>query len=150
MFRPLKQMRAQNGFTLIELLVVVAIIGIIAAIAVPQYSDYVTRGKIAEAISNLTEMRAKLEQHFQDNRTYVGACAAGTVAPLPTGRYFTYTCPTLGATTFTVTATGVATQALGGFAYTIDQSNVKTTTMSTPSTWTGSTSCWVTTKSGSC
>ena len=150
MFRPWKQMRAQHGFTLIELLVVVAIIGIIAAIAVPQYSDYVTRGKIAEAISNLTEMRAKLEQHFQDNRTYVGACAAGTVAPLPTGKYFTYTCPTLGATTFTVTATGVATQALGGFVYTIDQSNVKTTTMSAPSTWTGSTSCWVTTKSGSC
>lgn len=150
MFKPFKHMRAQNGFTLIELLVVVAIIGIIAAIAVPQYGDYVTRGKIAEAISNLTEMRAKLEQYFQDNRTYVGACAAGTVAPIPTGRYFTYTCPTLGATTFTVTATGVAAQALGGFSYTIDQSNVKTTVMASPSTWAGSTNCWVTKKDGSC
>ena len=88
----------QEGFTLIELLIVIGIIGILSAIAIPAYRDYIIRGKITEATSNLGDMRIKLEQFYQDNRTYVGACVGGTVAPLPTGsnaRAFTYSCPTL-------------------------------------------------------
>ncbi|MDH5343365.1 MAG: prepilin-type N-terminal cleavage/methylation domain-containing protein, partial [Betaproteobacteria bacterium] len=101
-------MKRENGFTLIELLIVIAIIGVIAAIAVPQYSDYLTRSKLAEATGTLSEHRVRMEQYFQDNRTYVGACTAGTVAPLPTGRYFVYDCGVPTPTTYTVTATGVA------------------------------------------
>jgi len=67
----------QQGFTLLELLVVLAIIGILSAIAIPAYRDYVIRGKIMEATSNLGDMRIKLEQFYQDNRTFVGACIAG-------------------------------------------------------------------------
>lgn len=145
-------MLKNRGFTLIEVLIVVAIIGILSAIAVPAYTDYVQRGKIAEATATLSEMRVKLEQFFQDNRTYVGACAAGTVAPLPAApaaKYFTYACPTLTATTFTVTATGVAAQGMSGFVYTIDQSNAKATT-GAPTGWATSTNCWVLRKDGSC
>lgn len=144
-------MKSARGFTLVELLVVVAIVGILAAIAVPQYSDYVTRSKLAEATATLSETRVKLEQFFQDNRTYVGACAAGTVAPLPTGRYFAYTCPTLTATTFVVQADGVAAEAMGDFIYTINQANVRATT-GTPATWGSATSatCWISKKSGAC
>jgi len=144
-------MKRENGFTLIEMLIVVAIIGIIAAIAVPQYSDYVTRSKLAEATGTLSETRVKLEQYFQDNRTYVGACAAGTVAPVPTGRYFTYTCPTLTATTFVVQADGVAAQGVGGFTFTINQANTRATT-ATPVAWGSNTSttCWISKKSGGC
>ena len=144
-------MKRNNGFTLVELLIVVAIIGIIAAIAVPQYSDYITRSKLAEATATLSETRVKLEQYFQDNRTYVGACAAGTVAPLPTGRYFTYTCPTLTATTFVVQATGVAGEGMTGFTFTINQANTRATT-ATPATWGSNTSttCWISKKSGGC
>jgi len=144
-------MKRENGFTLIELLVVVAIIGIIAAIAVPQYSDYVTRSKLAEATSTLSETRVRLEQYFQDNRTYAGACAANTVAPPPTGRYFAYTCPTLTATTFTVVATGIAAEGTAGFIYTIDQANIHATT-GTPAAWGSVTSatCWINKKSGTC
>ena len=138
------------GFTLIELLVVIAVIGILAAIVVPNYADYVTRSKIAEATATLSETRVKLEQYFQDNRTYVGACAAGTIAPQPTGKYFSYTCPTLTATTFTVTATGVAAEAMNGFVYTVDQANIRMTT-GLPAGWTGAgTNCWVTKKNGAC
>ncbi|HJV82084.1 type IV pilin protein, partial [Noviherbaspirillum sp.] len=121
-----------TGFTLIELMVTVAIIAILAAIAVPSYHNYVTTGKIPQATNNLASMRVKLEQFYQDNRTYVGACAAGTVAPLPTSDNFTYSCPTLTDTTYTVQAAG--TGPMAGFTYKIDQANNKTTT-AVPSGW---------------
>ena len=76
-------MRASRGFTLIELMIVVGIIAILAAIAIPSYSEYVRRSRITEAVSALSGMRVQMEQYFQDNRTYAGACASGTVATLP-------------------------------------------------------------------
>ena len=85
----------QAGVTLIELMVALVIIAILSAIALPMYNDYVKRGRIPQATNNLASMRVKLEQYFQDNRTYKGACVAGTIAPLPANDDFTYTCPTL-------------------------------------------------------
>lgn len=143
-------MKKHHGFTLIELLITVAIVGILAAVALPAYRDYVTRSKLTEAYSQLADMRVKLEQYFQDNRTYVGACATGTTAPLPTGtRYFAYACSNLSATTFTVTATGVTAQGTGGFTFTIDQNNAQATT-GVPTGWTSNANCWVRSKDGSC
>lgn len=140
-------MRRMSGFTLIELMIAVVVVAILTAIALPSYQEYVTRGKITEATSNLADMRVKLEQFFQDNRTYVGACVAGTTAPPPTGtRYFAFTCPTLTATTFTVTATGIAAQGMGGFVYTVNQANTQATTISAPALtdgWVTSATCWV-------
>lgn len=149
-------MRRMPGFSLIELMIAIAVVAILTTIALPSYRDYVTRGKITEATSNLADMRVKLEQFFQDNRTYVGACAAGTTAPLPTGtKYFTFTCPTLTATTFTVTATGIAAQGMDGFVFTVDQANTQATAITAGSAaatagWTGNAACWVIRKGGSC
>jgi type IV pilus assembly protein PilE len=146
-------MHRSAGFTLIEVMIVMVIIAILAAIGYPAYGDYVMRGKIVEASSNLSDMRVRLEQYFQDNRTYVGACAAGTLAPLPSGenaRYFTYACPTLTANAYSVTATGNASEGMAGFGYSIDQDNTRAT-VSLPSAWSGAGSaCWVVKKSGSC
>lgn len=139
-----------SGITLIELMVAVAIVSILAAVAVPSYRDYTIRGKIPQATNTLSALRVQLEQYYQDNRTYVGACAANTVAPLPAADDFTYTCPTLTDTTFTVQATGVASKGMSGFTYTIDQSNNRRTT-ALPSGWgTAPVECWVTKKGGVC
>jgi len=137
-------MRKQNGFTLIELMITVAIVGILAAIALPAYSDYVIRGKLAEAHAQLLTLRSAAEQYFQDNRTYIGfpCTAAGT-------KYFTYTCTNLTATTYTANATGVASEGTNGFVYTLDQSNTRATT-AVPANWTTSATCWVKKKSGQC
>jgi type IV pilus assembly protein PilE len=142
-------MRAAKGFTLIELMVVVVVVGILATIGYPSYRDYLLRSKITEAVGNLADMRTKLEQFFLDNRTYLGACVAGTVAPAPAGRYFTYACSNLAGTTYTVTATGVAAEGMAGFTYTIDQANTRAT-VSVPAGWTASGSCWTLKKDGSC
>lgn len=136
------------GFTLIEVMIVVAIVAILSAVALPAYSDYVTRGRIPQATNNLASMGVKLEQYFQDNRTYVGACTNGTVAPLPAADDFTYTCPTLTVSAFTVVATGGG--AMSGFTYAIDQANTKTST-AVPSGWGAApVACWVTKKGGGC
>lgn len=140
----------KSGFTLIELMVTVAVVAIIAAVAMPSYRDYVIRGKIPQATNNLSTLRAQLEQYYQDNQTYVGACAAGTTAPLPASDDFQYSCPTLTASTYTARAQGVAGGPMSGFAYTIDQANTRTTT-AVPSGWgTAPISCWVTKKGGIC
>ena len=139
-----------SGVSLIELMVGVAIAAIIAAIALPSYRDYVIRGKIPQATSNLASLRAQLEQYYQDNQTYVGACTNGTVAPLPPADDFQYSCPTLSATAFTARATGDASGPMNGFTYTIDQANTHATT-ALPSGWGPTQSaCWVTKKGGVC
>lgn len=140
-------MRIAKGFTVIELMIVLAVIAVLAAIALPSYTGYVQRSKLAEAAGNLSDMRAKMEQYFLDNRTYVGACATGTVAPLPAGKYFGYACSNLTGSTYKVTATGLAD--LSAFSYSVDQSNVRATE-SLPAGWTTSATCWVLRKDGSC
>ncbi|MEI8161713.1 MAG: type IV pilin protein [Betaproteobacteria bacterium] len=138
-----------RGFTLIELMIVVAIIGVLMAIAVPMYGDYVIRASINEAVAGLSDLRVKMEQFYQDNRTYVGTCVANTVTELPANtKYFDFACSNLAATTYTVTATGKSK--MTGFVYTVDQANTRATTITGVSGWTISCpSTWVTSK-GSC
>lgn len=138
-------MKAQKGFTLIELMVVVAIVSILASIALPAYTDYVTRSKIPEATSALANKRIQLEQYFQDNRTYVGAPACANDAA--TSTFFDFSCSVETATAFTLDATGKASML--NFAYTINQTGARSSTI-TESSWSGNAACWVTKKGGAC
>lgn len=136
--------RLQKGFTLVEIMIVVAIIGILASIAIPSYQDYVKKGKAAEATATLADLRIKMEQCFQDNRSYAG-CAA-FCAPTSGAVNFSYACAaTPDALTYNIVATGVG-GGMTGFSYSVNQSNAKT------SKYDGSAlkACWVTSKTGTC
>lgn len=137
--------KRKNGFTLVELMIVVAIIGILTTIALPAYQEYVIRGRIPDATSNLANKRIQMEQFFQDNRSY----AAGTAcdADATSSKYFDFSCTGLSATAYTLQAVGKA--AMTGFTYTINQQNAKATTV-VPTGWATSSQCWVTKKDGSC
>jgi len=137
-----------KGFTLVELMITVAIISILAAVAVPQYTSYVTRGRIPDATNMLATRAVQAEQYFQDNRTYANTGTANNPGCVSdsSGKSFNFSCSSATATGFVIQAVGKGTMA--GFTYTINQANVKTSTV--PTGWTGSSTCWVIKKDGSC
>ena len=66
----LNKIRNRKGFTLIELLIVVAIIGILAAIAIPQFSAYRAKAYNSAATSDLKNTKTNLESYYADNQKY--------------------------------------------------------------------------------
>jgi type IV pilus assembly protein PilA len=76
--------RVQQGFTLIELMIVVAIIGILAAIAIPQYQNYVARSQAARVMSETGGLRTSIETCVLDGLTSIGS-AAGQCNPGASG-----------------------------------------------------------------
>lgn len=154
MFRPTRTHRRSAGFTLIELMIAVAIIGILSAVAVPVYTSYITRGRLADASTGLSTVRAQMERYYQDNRTYasVGSfttpCATTNAASRTFGAFVVSCNGTPTATTFTLKATGSG--AVSDFSYTINQSDVRATT-ALPSSWGATcTSKWIMKKGDSC
>lgn len=140
-------MRAyQTGLTLIEIMVTLAIVGLLTAVALPNYNAYVMRGRLAEAFSALATVQPNMEQYWNNGRTFVGFDQAPNPFP-PATANFTYTLTSASNAAYVVTATGQGRAA--GFAFTINQSGNRATTL-VPSGWTANSTCWVDRKGGVC
>ena len=139
-----------RGFTLLEAMIVVAILAVLASVALPSYASYVKRSRILEAVARLSDARARMEEWFLDQRTYVddaGHCAIAPASANP-GDAFALSCVGT-ATTFTYTATGIADKGMERFAYTIDQTGARTTA-SLPAGWSRTSDCWTIRPDGLC
>jgi type IV pilus assembly protein PilE len=97
-----------DGFTLIELMVTVAIVGIIAAVAYPSYTDYVVKGNRAAAQAYMLALANKQEQFMLDSRQYSGTPATLLAVPADVSQHYTVTITTGTAPpTYTITATAL-------------------------------------------
>jgi len=68
---------AQKGFTLIELMIVVAIIGILAAIAIPQYQNYIAKSQVSRAMGETSAVKTAVESCLNEGKTANGECPLG-------------------------------------------------------------------------
>ena len=142
-----------RGFTLIEVMIAVAIIGILSAVAYPNYRDYITRGQLTDATTGLNTVRAQMERHFQDNRTYATSgsfttpCASTDTSTRTFGAFAVSCSGTPTATAFTLQAVGSGR--VSGFTFTVTQAEVRATSAA-PSGWTTCTTGWMTKKGQAC
>ena len=119
--------KVQQGFTLIELMIVVAIIGILAAIAVPAYQDYTAKAQVSDGLMVSAGLKTPITEAVAD-----AGVAAGCVVPtgaVTSGKYVATTTATAGGTaTCAITSTFVAT---GANAKVIGKKVIQTLTVDT-------------------
>lgn len=124
-------LKLQKGFTLVELLIAVAILGILTAVAVPQYAGYISNTRLNNAQNNLRAIYMKQQEYMTNNNVYYspGACGDNAAAintnlfggqSIIQDNFYTYCITQTTTTDFTAIATNSST----GDTYTIDENNV--------------------------
>lgn len=101
------QMKAiQKGFTLIELMIVIAIVGILAAVALPAYQDYTARAQMSEALTLAEGQKSAVVEYYSDNGTFPNSNASAGIAKASEikGKYVQSVTVTGDATSATITA----------------------------------------------
>jgi type IV pilus assembly protein PilE len=134
-------MRGKEGVTLIEVMIVVVIVGILAAIAIPAYNDYITRSRRSDAFTALETVRAAQEMYRAErggyrntadfNANLLPGCSQGMA-----GSNYTISVARPTTTTFTATATPTAGgKQAGDFTFTVDQNGAKTYNGTAVNSW---------------
>ena len=124
--------KQQKGFTLIELMIVVAIIGILAAIAIPAYSNYIGRAQVTEAISLLGAIKTAAAEYCGEAGNFSGA----TIDDFATTKAGKYVGSVTATATTDKTFTATATMAASGVTADIAGKKLKLETADCGTNWT--------------
>jgi type IV pilus assembly protein PilE len=133
----------QAGMTLVELLIAVAIVGILAAIAIPSYNAYTMSANRTDATRNMTLDAQALERCYSQNFTYVGCATAPAGTATTTQGYYSITIVTPTASSFTITAVPVKAPQTGDTScakFTLSSAGAQGATSSSSAVTT--TTCW--------
>ncbi|MUI55006.1 pilin [Aliivibrio fischeri] len=114
----MKKRQGQKGFTLIELMIVVAVIGVLSAIAMPQYQKYVAKAEVASALATLTGIKTNVEAYSVENGVFPAAGKEGelgvpTSIPGGTIAFAASASAGSGTITYTFKASGVSSLITG-------------------------------------
>jgi type IV pilus assembly protein PilA len=133
--------KIQQGFTLIELMIVVAIIGILAAVAIPNYQTYTKKAKFTEVVQSTSAMKIAVEGCYQEKQTLSSCGTAGTNGiPNPNGLSGYVLSSSVGANGV-ISAVAVSSKGLNGQTFTLTPTGVSVATNAKNLTWTKGGTC---------